>query len=376
MSKILHLILAIIILITAFGCNSSNDVINNINTELLTENSIDRFNDFKKSFETIDSTSEIGAIVYGVYIDLPIKDICSLEKEILELSEKNIQKYQTGEIPEKFVGIKYDNQTEIMAEYRYFLEKCKDLTVVTDIDEFTDYAKTSKSVSSEYEQQYVNEVYSIMRSYVITAYTYSTLYDILASQMDVSFLTTPYLALYETANSIYYVNNINDLSQLAEEISEISDKARGVYDLIANEITNLADISETTTETTTITQANFNDSPLNSIKYGELLDSTVTELDGEKILVVKAKIEPNLTNRLTIDQNYYNVADIVQNHSGILYDEIQYWAVADMTDGSESKVISFTIDHDVISGINNKTIAENQIGNYATDLFILPSLLE
>lgn len=236
MNKILHLILAIIILITAFGCNSSNDVTNNINTELLTENSIDRFNDFKKSFETIDCTSKIGAIVYGVYIDLPIKDICSLEKEILELSEKNIQKYQTGEIPEKFVGIKYDNQAEIMSEYRYFLEKCKDLTVVTDIDEFTDYAKASKSVSSEYEQQYVNEVYSIMRSYVITAYTYSTLYDILASQMDVSFLTTPYLALYETANSIYYVNNINDLSQLADEISEISDKAKGMYDLIVNEI--------------------------------------------------------------------------------------------------------------------------------------------
>lgn len=153
-------------------------------------------------------------------------------------------------------------------------------------------------------------------------------------------------------DTIHFAEDLADAAENYERKSDIYDNYENTY------------------------ESDVNTSPLNSIKYGELLNSTVTELDGKRILVVKAKIEPNLTNRLTIDQNYYNVADIVQNHSGILYDEIQYWAVADMTDGSESKVISFTIDHDVISGINNKTIAENQIGDYATDLFILPSLLE
>ena len=65
---------------------------------------------------------------------------------------------------------------------------------------------------------------------------------------------------------------------------------------------------------------------------------------------------------------------MILNQGADKYDEIQYWAVADMTDGSESKVISFTVDKDLISMIKNKQIVGNQIVDYGKDLWILPSL--
>lgn len=107
-----------------------------------------------------------------------------------------------------------------------------------------------------------------------------------------------------------------------------------------------------------------------SILHGELVDTNVTGTT----LVIKAKIQPSMTNKMTVDQNYYNVCDIIRNQCGEQYDEIQYWAVADMADGSEGKVISFTVPKSVISTIATQQFADNQLGDYVTDLWILPSL--
>lgn len=107
-----------------------------------------------------------------------------------------------------------------------------------------------------------------------------------------------------------------------------------------------------------------------SLEYGELLD--VNENDG--VMVVKAKIEPQTSNKLTIDQNYYNVDDLIQSQGCDKFDEIQYWAVADMTDGSEQKVISFTVDKALIDQIAGGNFPANTMGDYVTDLWIHQSL--
>lgn len=109
------------------------------------------------------------------------------------------------------------------------------------------------------------------------------------------------------------------------------------------------------------------------LPYGDLLDLTETELDGRTVIVLKAKITPSMTNKLTIDQNYMNACEWLQKHSNKC-DEFQYWAVADMQDGSEGKVISFTLNADTVENIRNKNIADIQIPDYAQDLWILPSL--
>lgn len=109
---------------------------------------------------------------------------------------------------------------------------------------------------------------------------------------------------------------------------------------------------------------------VSSLKFGELLDATTN--DG--ILIIKAKISPSYSNKATITQNGFNVEDIILNQGGDSFDEIQYWAVADMTDGSESKVISFTLTKDHINSVKNEQLFGNEIVDKATDVWILPSL--
>ena len=107
------------------------------------------------------------------------------------------------------------------------------------------------------------------------------------------------------------------------------------------------------------------------IEHGELLSVIYS---GDGIVVVKTKIESSFSNSATINQNYYNVCDLIENHGFNTCSELQYWAVADMADGSEAKVISFTLDSNTIQGVYNDTIVDRQLDEYVDDLFILPSL--
>lgn len=107
-----------------------------------------------------------------------------------------------------------------------------------------------------------------------------------------------------------------------------------------------------------------------TLKFGQLLDEYI----NEDTLVIKAKIEPSYKNSATINQNGFNVEDIVKNQGGDQFKEIQYWAVADMSDGSEDKVISFTLNEELIESIKNGNTVGNQIVDKAQDVWILPSL--
>ena len=108
------------------------------------------------------------------------------------------------------------------------------------------------------------------------------------------------------------------------------------------------------------------------LKFGKLVDIN----EAENKVVVKAKIEPSTSNKTTIDQNGYNVEDLILNQGFDKYNEIQYWAVADMTDGEENKVVSFTLNKDLITKIKNEEVVGNQIVDNADDVYILPSLKE
>ncbi|WP_024858416.1 hypothetical protein [Ruminococcus albus] len=112
------------------------------------------------------------------------------------------------------------------------------------------------------------------------------------------------------------------------------------------------------------------------LQFGTLLETNEYTEDGEKIIVIKAKITGSLTNNMTIDQNYFNIEYLIKNHNFNKYDTIVYWAVADMTDGSESKVISFTVDKPLIDKVASGKFPANQMGKYVSDLWILPSLTE
>ena len=113
------------------------------------------------------------------------------------------------------------------------------------------------------------------------------------------------------------------------------------------------------------------------LEFGELLDANPKGGANMDELIIKAKIEPSLTNQMTIDQNYLNIKNIILEQDGGKFSAIQYWAVADMSDGSEGKVISFTVDRNCIDAILDGLIASaSSIEEYLTDLWILPSLQE
>ncbi len=103
---------------------------------------------------------------------------------------------------------------------------------------------------------------------------------------------------------------------------------------------------------------------------GEILEVIYNGTD----LVVKQKINAQLTNKMTIDQNYYNACEIIRSLGGAEIHDLQYWAVADMRDGSEGKVISFTVPAATVKIIQTQEFPDNTLGNYVTDLWILPSL--
>lgn len=110
-----------------------------------------------------------------------------------------------------------------------------------------------------------------------------------------------------------------------------------------------------------------------SVVNGTLVEVIETSDNG---LVIKTKIQTSYNNTATINQNYHNIEDIVKNQGGDKYEYIDYWAVADMTDGSEGKVISFTVDKDLIQSITKEHVFAIELGNYVKDLWILPSLLQ
>ncbi len=130
---------------------------------------------------------------------------------------------------------------------------------------------------------------------------------------------------------------------------------------------------EATTQEAT-TQETATGSTDSRITYGDLLDFTENAIDGKNICVMKVKIEASLTKGMTVDQNYHNIEHFITEAGGDQYDSIDYWAVADMEDGSENKVISFTVPKDTIDKVKSGDLVAIQLGDYVDDLYILPSL--
>lgn len=91
-------------------------------------------------------------------------------------------------------------------------------------------------------------------------------------------------------------------------------------------------------------------------------------------VTIQAIIEPNLTNKMTISENYYNVEQLIKKNGFNTCDSIRYWAVVEDND-TTTKVIQFDLSKDVIDMIYSEKIFGSRIPDYATDLWIAPALL-
>ncbi|WP_394913243.1 hypothetical protein [uncultured Robinsoniella sp.] len=129
-----------------------------------------------------------------------------------------------------------------------------------------------------------------------------------------------------------------------------------------------------TPATETVTEESVAESSDARIKFGDLLDVTENTVENKNICVLKVKIEASLTKGMTVDQNYHNIEHFIKEAGGDKYDSIDYWAVADMEDGSESKVVSFTVPKDTIDKVKSGDLVAIQLKDNVDDLYILPSL--
>lgn len=119
----------------------------------------------------------------------------------------------------------------------------------------------------------------------------------------------------------------------------------------------------------------FSGNSNNDVKHGELLsliDGTSSGRQAEEICVLKVK-QKDISTALTIqNQAFDNVINFIKK-DGSKYNEIQYWAVADIN-GTESKVISFTLNKDLISKINNNEIKLSDMKENVSDFWIYPNI--
>lgn len=172
----------------------------------------------------------------------------------------------------------------------------------------------------------------------------------------------------------------SQISEVKNELAETQDELESTKTLYDQASKHIAELEKTETEddnTDTPSVPNEDTTSIPTVftlKYGKLLDSNPNGGTEGNTLVIKAKITPSLTNEMTITQNYHNIVDLVLEQRCDTFDSIDYWAVADMADGSEGKVISFLVNSECINGIKNKNIAALTLDQYLEDLWILPSL--
>lgn len=125
------------------------------------------------------------------------------------------------------------------------------------------------------------------------------------------------------------------------------------------------------------TEATSSDDEWPDVSNMKLNFNTLLEVNTNGgTIIIKAKIKGNLTAKMALKSCYFDAYEAIQEYGLEQFDELDYWAVADMTDGSESKVISYTISKDVMQKVAREEILENKLVDYADDVWVLPSLLK
>lgn len=90
-------------------------------------------------------------------------------------------------------------------------------------------------------------------------------------------------------------------------------------------------------------------------KYTPLLGELVEAKEAGDTLYIKVKIKENEDKELTIEQNEFNVEDLVTTQGADKFNKIEYIAVMDK-DGKETDALSFTVNKETIQNLKDKKI--------------------
>lgn len=93
-------------------------------------------------------------------------------------------------------------------------------------------------------------------------------------------------------------------------------------------------------------------------------------------LDITVKIDWILSDSSTVNQNYFNVCDMIQNQGADAYTTINYTAIMSTTDGGTTTVVFFVVPKSAIDLIKAGNFPEITLSDYVDDLWIHPQLKE
>ena len=114
-------------------------------------------------------------------------------------------------------------------------------------------------------------------------------------------------------------------------------------------------------------------SDVEASKYTPLLGELVEAIEKGDTLYIKVKIKENEDNELTVEQNEFNIKNLVTSQGADKFNSIEYTAVMDK-DGKESDVLSFTVNKETIQNLKDKKINIGTVIARSEDVFIASNL--
>ena len=86
---------------------------------------------------------------------------------------------------------------------------------------------------------------------------------------------------------------------------------------------------------------------------------------------VKVKITLQKKENLSVNQNFFNVEDLILLHGFDICQEIQYTGIATLQGGGDSRVISFTIKKSAIDSVMLGDMTGDTMRDWVEDLILL-----
>lgn len=108
------------------------------------------------------------------------------------------------------------------------------------------------------------------------------------------------------------------------------------------------------------------------LKFGKL---SKAEAFGST-LDITVKIDWISSGTSTVNQNYFNVCDLIQSQGADAYTTINYTAIMSTTDGGTTTVVFFIVPKSTIDLIKAGNFPEITLSDYVDDLWIHPQLQE
>ena len=113
--------------------------------------------------------------------------------------------------------------------------------------------------------------------------------------------------------------------------------------------------------------------PAVTSKYTPILGELIKVTEEGDTLHIKVKVKENDDKKLTIEQNEYNIEDLVVNQNCDKFNSIEYAAVM-YRNGKETDALSFTVNKETIQNLKDRKISISSVIARSENVYIASDL--